>query len=52
VDQAELDLYYELIARARQIVDRGQREWELESGSEPPVLASSQFDGMDGIELG
>jgi hypothetical protein len=50
VDQAESNLYYKRVARAHEIVDRRQREWELESKSELSILASSQFNGMDSIE--
>jgi hypothetical protein len=51
-DEAELDLYDTRIARAHEIVNRRRQEWDLESDSELSVLASSQFNGMEGIELG
>jgi hypothetical protein len=64
--QAELEQYDNIIARAWEIEDRWRQE-ELEdndiipsgdgdsdsnSGSELSILASSLFNGMEGIEIG
>jgi hypothetical protein len=52
MDQIESDLYNQRIARAWEIVNRQQAEWDMESDSELSVLASSLFNGMEGIETG
>ena len=51
-DQAESSIYYEQVARAWEIVNRQQQELDSESNSELSVLASSLFNGMDGVESG
>lgn len=48
--QAEMERYDTIKEKSREIIDRRRVEWDLESQSELSVLASSQFDGMDGIE--
>jgi hypothetical protein len=50
--QAESNLYHKQIARAWEIINRQQQEQEQEqeSESELSVLASSIFNGMEGIE--
>jgi hypothetical protein len=50
--KAELNLYDTRIARAHEIVNHRRKEWGLESDSELSVLASSQFNNMEGTELG
>jgi hypothetical protein len=52
MDQIESDLHRERIARAWEIVNRRQAELYMESDSELSVMASSLFNGMDGIETG
>lgn len=54
IDQIESNLYYQQVARAQEIVNRQQAEWDIESGSELLVLASSLFNSIDieDIELG
>ncbi len=55
--EAEIKLYDERMAKAHKIIERRKREWALEDRdgdrdrdeSELSVLASSQFDGMEGI---
>jgi hypothetical protein len=49
--QAEMARYDEIRKRADEIRDLQQIEPDSESQSELSVLASSQFDGMDGIEF-
>jgi hypothetical protein len=59
--QAEMDRYDELCARADVVRERERQRLEalkdsdaidIQSDSELSVLASSLFNGMDGIELG
>jgi hypothetical protein len=47
-----MELYNAQVARAHKIVQLRYREWGIESDSELSVLASSQFMGIDDIELG
>ena len=52
MDQIKSDLYHQRIARAQEIVNRRQAEWDIESDSELSVLASSLFNGIEDIESG
>jgi hypothetical protein len=48
----EMDDYDRHMARAHEIAERVRQRQELESDSELSELASSEFNGMEGIEMG